>query len=73
MNLIKEIFREYDIRGVYGTELSGELAYNIDSSYKNPSNSQQSENDYLNDSIDLSSENILVVDTVMNRKNRRNK
>ena len=29
MNLIKEIFREYDIRGVYGTELSGELAYNI--------------------------------------------
>lgn len=51
----------------------GELAYNIDSSYKNPSNSQQSENDFLNDSIDLSSENILVVDTVMNRKNRRNK
>jgi phosphomannomutase/phosphoglucomutase len=29
MELLKTIFREYDIRGVYGTELSDELAYNI--------------------------------------------
>ena len=29
MKLIKEIFREYDIRGVYGEELTDELAYNI--------------------------------------------
>jgi len=29
MELNKNIFREYDIRGVYGTELTDELAYNI--------------------------------------------
>ena len=29
MELLKNIFREYDIRGIYGTELSDELAYNI--------------------------------------------
>ncbi len=29
MELLKNIFREYDIRGVYGTELSDELAYHI--------------------------------------------
>ncbi len=29
MEVLKTIFREYDIRGVYGTELSDELAYNI--------------------------------------------
>ena len=29
MELLKTIFREYDIRGVYGTELSDELAYNV--------------------------------------------
>ena len=29
MELLKTIFREYDIRGVYGTELTDELAYNI--------------------------------------------
>ena len=29
MELLKNIFREYDIRGVYGEELSDELAYHI--------------------------------------------
>ena len=29
MELLKNIFREYDIRGVYGSELSCELAYHI--------------------------------------------
>ena len=29
MKLLKNIFREYDIRGVYGDELSDELAYHI--------------------------------------------
>ena len=29
MELLKNIFREYDIRGVYGNELSDELAYHI--------------------------------------------
>ncbi|MBP5683858.1 MAG: phosphomannomutase/phosphoglucomutase [Bacilli bacterium] len=29
MDLIKNIFREYDIRGVYGDELTDELAYHI--------------------------------------------
>ena len=29
MNFSKNIFREYDIRGVYGTELTDELAYHI--------------------------------------------
>lgn len=29
MKLLKNIFREYDIRGVYGEELSDELAYHI--------------------------------------------
>ncbi len=29
MNLLKNIFREYDIRGVYGSELTDELAYHI--------------------------------------------
>lgn len=29
MELLKNIFREYDIRGVYGSELSDELAYHI--------------------------------------------
>ena len=29
MNINEEIFREYDIRGVYGTDLSPEVAYLI--------------------------------------------
>ena len=29
MELLKNIFREYDIRGVYGTELNDEIAYHI--------------------------------------------
>ena len=29
MKLLKNIFREYDIRGIYGSELDDELAYNI--------------------------------------------
>jgi len=29
MEVLKNIFREYDIRGVYGTELTDELAYHI--------------------------------------------
>lgn len=29
MNCLKNIFREYDIRGVYGSELTDELAYHI--------------------------------------------
>ena len=29
MKLLKNIFREYDIRGIYGEELSDELAYHI--------------------------------------------
>ena len=29
MKLLKNIFREYDIRGIYGDELDDELAYNI--------------------------------------------
>ena len=33
MELLKNIFREYDIRGVYGSELSDELAYHIGRAY----------------------------------------
>jgi phosphomannomutase/phosphoglucomutase len=33
MKLLKNIFREYDIRGVYGEELSDELAYHIGRAY----------------------------------------
>ena len=29
MQLNESMFREYDIRGVYGEDLSGEVAYNI--------------------------------------------
>jgi len=29
MKILKNIFREYDIRGIYGTELTDELAYHI--------------------------------------------
>jgi len=48
-----------------------ELAYLIDSSYKDKSGSLLPESEYMNDSIDLGSENILVVDSLMNRKNRK--
>lgn len=33
MNINKQVFREYDIRGVYPTELNEELAYNIGRAY----------------------------------------
>ena len=29
MELLKNIFREYDIRGIYNSELTDELAYHI--------------------------------------------
>ena len=33
MELVKEIFREYDIRGIYGSELDEETAYLIGRAY----------------------------------------
>jgi len=48
----------------------GEFAYMIDSSYKDTSYSEMPESEYMDETIDLGSKNILVVDTIMNRKNR---
>ena len=47
-----------------------EFAYMIDSSYKDTPQTQLPESEYLDDSVNLGPENILVVDSVMNRKNR---
>ena len=33
MSLSKEIFREYDIRGIYPTEINADVAYNIGNAF----------------------------------------
>ena len=47
-----------------------EFAYMIDSSYKDTPLTQLPESEYMDDTLNLGSENILVTDTVLHRKNR---